>query len=160
MRIRDVYPRSQIRFFPIPDPNFFHPGSASKNLSILTQKIVSKLSEIWSGLSILDSNPGSWFFTHPGSRAQGSKRQWIQDPRSATLVVTYLKNPGTCTGTHLLDEKDQWETKIWTYTVQYQCLGRKHVKVKIPVVGKCNTVDSSLYFRALIFFIKKIQVLL
>ncbi len=30
----------------IPDPNFFHPGSASKNLSILTQKIVSKLSEI------------------------------------------------------------------------------------------------------------------
>jgi hypothetical protein len=27
-------------FFPsrIPDPNFFHPGSASKNLSILTQK--------------------------------------------------------------------------------------------------------------------------
>jgi hypothetical protein len=46
----------------IPDPNFFHPGSriqgqkgpdpvsgsasASKNLSILTQKIVSKFSEI------------------------------------------------------------------------------------------------------------------
>jgi hypothetical protein len=37
-------------FFPswILDPNFFiqDPGSASKNLSILTQKIVSKLSEI------------------------------------------------------------------------------------------------------------------
>ncbi len=35
-------------FFPsrIPDPNFFHPGSAAKNLSILTQKIVSKFSEI------------------------------------------------------------------------------------------------------------------
>jgi hypothetical protein len=35
--------------FSIPDPgsDFFHPGSASKNLSILTQKIVflSKLSE-------------------------------------------------------------------------------------------------------------------
>jgi hypothetical protein len=30
----------------IPDPTFFHPGSASKNLSILTQKIVFKLSEI------------------------------------------------------------------------------------------------------------------
>jgi hypothetical protein len=36
------------------DPNFFHPGSASKNLSILTQNIVSKLSEKWSGLFIPD----------------------------------------------------------------------------------------------------------
>ncbi len=26
----------------IPDPYFFHPGSASNNLSILTQKLVSK----------------------------------------------------------------------------------------------------------------------
>jgi hypothetical protein len=30
----------------IPDPNFFHPGSALKNFSSLTQKIVSKISEI------------------------------------------------------------------------------------------------------------------
>ncbi len=34
-------------FFPFripdPDPNCSHPGSASKNLSILTQKVVSKL---------------------------------------------------------------------------------------------------------------------
>jgi hypothetical protein len=46
MRIRDVYAGSE--FFPsrIPDPNFFHPRSASKNLCISTQKIVSKLSEI------------------------------------------------------------------------------------------------------------------
>ncbi len=33
-----------VRIFSIPDP-----GSASKSLSILTQKIVSKLSKIWSG---------------------------------------------------------------------------------------------------------------
>jgi hypothetical protein len=26
LRIRDVYPRSRIRIFSIPDPNFFHPG--------------------------------------------------------------------------------------------------------------------------------------
>jgi hypothetical protein len=32
---------SRIRFFSIPEPNFFHPGSASKNLSILIPKIVS-----------------------------------------------------------------------------------------------------------------------
>ncbi len=37
--------------------NFFHPGYALKNLSILTQKIVSKLSEIWSGLVIPDPDP-------------------------------------------------------------------------------------------------------
>jgi hypothetical protein len=30
----------------IPEPNFFHPGSASKNFSILTQKKFSKLSEL------------------------------------------------------------------------------------------------------------------
>ncbi len=41
-RIRDVYP-----------------GSESRNLSILTHNIVSKLSEIWSGLFILDLDPES-----------------------------------------------------------------------------------------------------
>ncbi len=58
LRIRDVYPSSQIRIFSIPDPGseFFpfripDPGKDSririrkKNLSILTQKIVSELSE-------------------------------------------------------------------------------------------------------------------
>ena len=52
-RIRDVYPGSRIRLFPIPDPGselspsrIPDPGSSSKNLSILTskkQKMVSKL---------------------------------------------------------------------------------------------------------------------
>ena len=37
---------SRIRIFPIPDQNFSHPGSATENLSILTKKIVSELSEI------------------------------------------------------------------------------------------------------------------
>ncbi len=53
---------SGINIFPsrIPDPNYFHPGlcSTSKNLSILTQKIVFKVSEIWSGLFIPDLDPG------------------------------------------------------------------------------------------------------
>ncbi len=41
-------------FFPsrIPDPSFFHHGSTSKSSSILTQKIVTKLSEMASGLFI------------------------------------------------------------------------------------------------------------
>jgi hypothetical protein len=37
----------RIRMFILdPDPSFSHPESASENLSILTQKMVSKLSEI------------------------------------------------------------------------------------------------------------------
>jgi hypothetical protein len=43
----------------IPDPNSFHPGSALKNLSIFSQKMVSKLSEISFGLFIPDSDPDS-----------------------------------------------------------------------------------------------------
>ncbi len=55
---------SRIRFFSILDP-----GSASKNLSILTQKMASKLSEMWFGLFIQDPDGyGSWLFTLPGSR--------------------------------------------------------------------------------------------
>jgi hypothetical protein len=44
----------RIRLFSIPDPNFLNPGSASKNLSILTYKLVSKLLEICFGLFIPD----------------------------------------------------------------------------------------------------------
>ena len=75
------------KFFPtgIPDPGseFFpsrmlDPGSASKNLSILTKKMVSQLSEIWSRFSIPDPDPGSgsWLFTYPRSRS------WIPDLES------------------------------------------------------------------------------
>ncbi len=78
LRILDVYPGSCIRIFSIP-----YPGSASKNLCILTQKMVHRLSEIWSWLFNTDLDPGSrsWLFTHPGSRIQGSKRHRIPDPQ-------------------------------------------------------------------------------
>jgi hypothetical protein len=79
LRIRDVYPGSE--FFPsrIQDQkNSWIPGSrsgsASKILSILTQKIVSKLSEIWSKIFIPDPDPDpNLDFLHildPGSRGQ------------------------------------------------------------------------------------------
>ncbi len=52
----------------IPDPNISNPdpGSASKNLRILTQKTVSKLSEIWSGLFIPDPDPEFLPIPDPG----------------------------------------------------------------------------------------------
>ncbi len=62
---------SQILIFYIPDPNFFHPGSASKNLSILIQeKNGSKLSEIWSGWLIPDPDPDFLPIPDPGLRGQ------------------------------------------------------------------------------------------
>ncbi len=88
LRIRDFYPDSEffpsrIRIFSIPDPNFFHPRSASKNVSILTPTNFSKHSEIWSGLFIPD--PDHDFYP---SQIPGSKRHRIPDPGSGTLVVT------------------------------------------------------------------------
>jgi|694.fasta_scaffold144909_1 hypothetical protein len=67
-------------FFFIPDPGseFFPSRIRIKDLSILTQKIVSELSEIWSRLIIPDPDPV--FFTRPGSLIQGSKRHRIPYP--------------------------------------------------------------------------------
>ncbi len=103
LRIRDVYPGCRIQTFSIPDPvsEFFHPGSRIRIFpsripypnfsipdpgsasSILTQKIVSKLSEIWSGLFILDPDP-----EFLPSRFQGSKRHRITDPQHCIYMVT------------------------------------------------------------------------
>jgi len=88
-RIRDVYPGSD--FFPsrIPDPNISipDPGSASKNLRILTQKMVSKLKEIClccsSRIRIPDPNPDLLHIPDIGSRSQKAP-----DPGSATLPLT------------------------------------------------------------------------
>ncbi len=61
-------------FFPsrITDPD-------PKQKVFLTQKTVSKLAEMWCGMFMPDPDPGSrsWFFTHPGSQIQGSKRHRI-----------------------------------------------------------------------------------
>jgi hypothetical protein len=76
----------------IPDPNFFHPGSASKNLSILTQKSGFHLTEIWSGLFIPDPDHD---FTHPGSRDQKGtgSRIWIRNTAAHFNFFT----PSLCT---------------------------------------------------------------
>ncbi len=68
LRIRDAYPGRRIRIFSIPDS-----GSASKNWGILTQKIVSKLSEIWSGLFIPDPAPDFLPIPDPVFHYRGQK---------------------------------------------------------------------------------------
>jgi hypothetical protein len=61
----------------IPDP-----GSASKNLSILTQKKLFLTSRKYD--PGVHPGSGSWFFTHPGSRIRVKK---ALDPGSATLFL-------------------------------------------------------------------------
>ncbi len=58
---------SRFRILPIPDPGF---AWKKINLSILTQKLVSKPSEIWSGLIIPDSDPVFLPIPDPGFRGQ------------------------------------------------------------------------------------------
>ncbi len=86
----------------IQDPNFFYPGSriqsqkdsrsASKNFSIYPQKLVSKLSEIWSGM--LQSGIGILYF-HP-SRIQKSKRHRIPDPDPQHGHERMIKKQNKC----------------------------------------------------------------
>ncbi len=58
---------SRIRIFSIADP-----GSISKNLSILTQKIVTKLPEIWSGLFIPDPD-ADFLYQFKGQNGTGPR---------------------------------------------------------------------------------------
>jgi hypothetical protein len=80
-----LIPDTESEFFPsrIPDPGskiFLDSASASKNLSILTQKFVSKLSYVHPGIRILDLDLNFLPFPDPRSRIQGSKRHQIQHP--------------------------------------------------------------------------------
>ncbi len=69
LRIRDVYPGSEFLPSRIQDPH----------QRILTQKKISKLSEIWSGLFILNPNPDFLPIPDPGVKK-------APDPGSATPV--------------------------------------------------------------------------
>ncbi len=94
----------------IPDPNFFPsriPDPGSKRFRIpdpyplqriqvfLNQKIVSKLSELWSGMFIPDPDPGfgSWFFIHPGSRDQKGTRSRVRNTAIQDFLwITAIEN--------------------------------------------------------------------
>jgi hypothetical protein len=87
--LRDVYPGSRIS-----DPTFFHPGSrirtvsipdlgtASKNLSILTQKKWFLSSRKYDpGCSSRIPDPDADFLSIPDPGSRGSKRHRIPDPQ-------------------------------------------------------------------------------
>ncbi len=70
-------PVSRIRSFHR-GSGFFHPRSSSNNLSILTQKIVSKFSEIWSGLFIQDPDHDFLPIPDPGVKKAPDSGSWIR----------------------------------------------------------------------------------
>ncbi len=80
---------SRIRIFSIPDPNFFHPGSASTNLSILKQKIVAQLSEKLSRLFIPDPDPDFLPIPDFGYRGQKSTRSRIRIHNNTWVYKRY-----------------------------------------------------------------------
>jgi hypothetical protein len=75
---------SRIRMFSIPDPKFFQPGSASKNLSILTPK--NWFLSSWKYSRVIHPGSGSRFLP---VRIGGSKRHWIPDPQHWLQVIYF-----------------------------------------------------------------------
>jgi hypothetical protein len=100
LRIRDVYPGSRIRLFSIPDPNCLHPGSSSRNLSILTPKkpkkwfLISKKYD--PGCSSRITDPDADFLSipdpDPGSRGLKGTQSRIRIPNTGFRCIFFPKN--------------------------------------------------------------------
>jgi hypothetical protein len=77
-------------FFPFRIRIFFisEPGFATKDLSILTQKNLSKLSETLSGLFILIPDPDFLPIPDPGSRGLKGSGSRIPDPQHCLLPLS------------------------------------------------------------------------
>ncbi len=91
LRIRDVYPGSRIRIFPARIQGHKDSGSRIRIKEFkyfLTQKIVSKLSEIWSTMFIPDRDRDFLPTPDPGVKKATGFR--IPDPGSATPIRDWL----------------------------------------------------------------------
>jgi hypothetical protein len=86
---------SRIQSFSIPDPIFFHPGSASKNLTIVLtpEKLFLGSRKYDPGLFIPDPDP-DFYPTYPRFRSQESESHRIPDPDpqhwAKELIVAYV----------------------------------------------------------------------
>jgi hypothetical protein len=95
LRIRDVYPGSQVRLFSMPDPTCLHPGSRIliKEFQYFNpKKMVSKLLKIWSGLFIPDLDADFLLIPDPRSRGQKGTQSRILDPGSGSAVQVFLSS--------------------------------------------------------------------
>ncbi len=98
----------------IPDPNFFRPvpGSASKNLNILTQK--KWFQALPNMIRAVHPGSGSWFLTHPGSGSRGQKgtgsRIRLCNIASDTDAWTKINKKNFLTSTH---EHCRLACRVW-----------------------------------------------
>ncbi len=91
LRAGVAHPGYLSRIFSIPAPGSKKiPGSASKNLTILTQKMVSKLSEIWSGMFVTDPDLIFLPIPDPRSRSQKGTGSRIRDPDPQHCLLSAL----------------------------------------------------------------------
>ncbi len=92
LRIRDFYPGSKFFSSRVQGQKYPGSGSASKNFSIFSPKIVSKPLEIWSEMFIPDQDLDLLPIPDPGYRGQKGTGSWILDPGSATLCSASLSH--------------------------------------------------------------------
>ncbi len=112
LRIRDVYPGSELFLLGSRIQGEKDSGSASKNLIIFDPKIVSKLSEIWFGMLIPDPGSGFWFLPVPNPKApdpgsgsatlMSTLQQYVYHSYARWYLLSHVISTGTGTGTHLL----------------------------------------------------------
>ncbi len=160
LRIRNVYPGSRIR---IRIRIFPHPRIRIKEFKYLTQKIVSKLREIWSGLFIPDPDPYFLPIPDPGSRGQKGTGFWIPDPHhwyhvihvwvvdlifwmSMKQSIPLTLADDTCEkqnkiniyflGNFVVPTSPKWQTKFWTNYVSRNLKGLSP-EMKLVVLLLC-----------------------
>ncbi len=132
LRIRDVYPGSQIRIFSILDP-----GSAIKNLN--PEQLLLSSRKYDPGCSYVIR---TWFFTHPPD--PGSRGQRAPDPGSGSATLVSNKNGEGVNRTwnlcllHLLAHQTQNSGLLHK-------TARKTRVSKMPVVNPIDNDNSSAY---------------
>ncbi len=140
-RIRFLFP-SRIRIFSIPDP-----GSASKNLSILTKKFVSKLSEIWARLFIPDPDPDSLPIPDPGSRGQKSTGSRMRIRISGFCKALAKRFSLLCIHSFYIHSATNYNIcGFWLY----YCNRLKFFILKVPVLTtKLRILNAKIKFQSL-----------
>jgi hypothetical protein len=112
LRIRDAYPGSRIRIFAIPDAGsrlikILDPGSLIrgriKEFRYFNPKIVSKLSEKWSGLFIPDPDPDFY-----PSRIPDPGVNKALDPRSRIKICNTERNQSKVNKTENQMQQTNW----------------------------------------------------
>ncbi len=148
LRNRDIYPMSRFCIFSTP-----FPGSASKNLSTWTQKIVPKLSKIWSGLFIPD--PDSDFLPIPDPGSKGYRIRSTYWYRLSQGSNFFNNLPRAQNYSFLVGRERQrlWWCRQAARRRSGQGRGRRQrqqvqgcVRLSVQVWGTCQVIDFSLVF--------------